>query len=116
MCLKIAILLDFLRLFIPLGQRNWLFWTLHGLIWANIALYGIGTLLETWRCSPREKIWNPLFAGGTCVIGASNLASGVINIVSDILILALPQWVIWNLHITRAKRVGVSLLFVIGFL
>jgi hypothetical protein len=118
MCLKVAILIDWLRLFVPQGQRNWLFWTLHALIWANVIYYGSGTLIEVWRCHPREKIWNPLFEGGSCPIniGANNFVSGIVNIVSDFAILLLPQWVIWNLHITKAKRMGVSLLFVIGLL
>jgi hypothetical protein len=118
MCLKVAIMIDWLHLFVPRGQRNWLFWSLHGLIWANIIYYGSGTLIEIWRCTPREKIWNPLFEGGSCPIniGVNNFVSGIVNIVSDLAILLLPQWVIWNLHATRAKRVGVSLLFLIGVL
>ncbi|PVH99979.1 hypothetical protein DM02DRAFT_628904 [Periconia macrospinosa] len=46
MCLKVAIMIDWLRLFVPTGQRNWLFWSLHSLIWANIIYYASGTLLE----------------------------------------------------------------------
>ncbi|KAH8721494.1 hypothetical protein GQ44DRAFT_829083 [Phaeosphaeriaceae sp. PMI808] len=116
MCLKIAILCDWLRLFVPMGQRSWLFWTFHFLIWANVIYYLSGTFIEIWRCHPREKIWNPVFEGGSCPIdiGANNFVSGLINIVSDVAILALPQWVIWRLQVTHAKRIGISLLFVIG--
>jgi hypothetical protein len=118
MCLKIAILLDWLRLFVPFGQRNWMFWTFHALIWANAIYFVSGTFIEVWRCNPREKIWNPLYEGGSCPIniGANNLSSGLMNIATDVAILALPQWVIWNLHTTRTKRVWVSLLFLIGLL
>ncbi|OAG01211.1 uncharacterized protein CC84DRAFT_1101722, partial [Paraphaeosphaeria sporulosa] len=112
MCLKIAILLDWLRLFVQQGQR-WMFWTLHALIWANIIYYGSGTLIEVWRCHPHEKIWNPLFEGGSYPIniGANNFVSGIVNILSDFAILLLPQRRTWKLHISRPKRLGVSLLF-----
>lgn len=74
------------------------------------------TLLEIWRCIPREKIWNPFFEGGRCYVkmGVTGFASGIVNIVSDFAILLLPQWVIWNLNTSKSKRAGVSVLFVIG--
>ncbi|KAI1390653.1 uncharacterized protein F4822DRAFT_441946 [Hypoxylon trugodes] len=116
MFLKLAILIDWLQVFVPKGQRNAIFWTIHVLIWSNIVFYVSGTLLEIFRCSPRQKIWDPLFEGGTCPVDAntSNFTSGVFNLASDIAILVLPQWVIWNLHMSKAKRVGVSFLFVVG--
>ncbi|CAJ2510099.1 Uu.00g059990.m01.CDS01 [Anthostomella pinea] len=96
--LKVAILVDWLRIFVPMSQRNAIFWIIHALIWSN-------------------KIWDPFFEGGVCHIDDNNsgsFASAILNLASDIGILALPQWVIWNLHMTTAKRIGVSLLFVIG--
>ncbi|KAH8648724.1 hypothetical protein BGZ60DRAFT_570018 [Tricladium varicosporioides] len=94
MLLKVSILLDWLRIFVP----------------------GVGTIVEIFQCNPREKIWNPLFEGGNCPIHmpAHMLASGIINLISDIIILALPQKVIWKLHISRRNKIGVSLLFTIG--
>ncbi|KAK8070253.1 hypothetical protein PG994_006869 [Apiospora phragmitis] len=37
-----------------------------------------------------------------------------INAVIDLFILLLPQGIIWKLHITRQKRVGISLVFALG--
>lgn len=118
MFLKAAILMDWLQIFVPTGQRNLLFWVLHILVWSNILFFTIGTLIELFRCHPRKKIWDPFFVGGSCPIDieANNMASGLINLVSDLAILAAPQWVIWHLHTSRARKVGVSLLFVIGVL
>ncbi|KAI1452812.1 hypothetical protein F4805DRAFT_445932 [Annulohypoxylon moriforme] len=116
MCLKVGILLDWVRIFCPVGTRNFMFWLSHFLIWANIAFYGIGTLVELFQCTPREKIWNPLYEGGSCPINmhAHNFASGMFNIISDLVILAVPQSVIWKIQMTPSKRIGVSLLFTIG--
>ena len=118
MLLKAAILLDWVRIFVVRHQRNVMFWICHGLIWSNVLFYGIGTIVEIFQCTPREKIWNPLFEGGSCPIHmpAHMLASGIINLVSDITILVLPQKIIWKLRISTNKKVGVSLLFAIGIL
>ncbi|KAI0407870.1 hypothetical protein F4802DRAFT_551537 [Xylaria palmicola] len=114
--LKLAILVDWLHIFVPTKERNFVFWSIHVLIWSNVIYYVSGTFLEIFRCWPRQKIWDPLFEGGVCPINidANNFASTIINLVSDLAILAVPQFVIWKLNMSRAKKAGVSLLFVIG--
>lgn len=118
MFVKFAILLDWLRIFIPTGQRNVMYWTIHILIWSNFIYYTSGTFFEKLRCWPTRKIWDPFFVGGSCPINieANNFASTVINLISDIAILIVPQWVIWRINTKKAKKLGVSLLFVIGIL
>lgn len=118
MCLKITILLDWLRLFVPTGQRNVFFWTSHGLIWATIIFYVSGIFLEMFACKPLQMIWEPLFVGGRCTVDldASNASTAIFNLISDVIILALPQWVIWHLNMSREKKMGISLLFAIGIL
>ncbi|KAF2829295.1 hypothetical protein CC86DRAFT_453943 [Ophiobolus disseminans] len=115
MLLKTAILLDWLKIFVPSGQRNAMFWISHIMIWANVLFYGVGTLVEIFQCNPRSKIWNP-FVEGTCPIDmrSHNMAAGVVNLVSDVIILGLPQLVIWKLQMSRASKIGLSLLFAIG--
>ncbi|KAF1914790.1 hypothetical protein BDU57DRAFT_549879 [Ampelomyces quisqualis] len=116
MCIKVAILTNWLRIFVPRGQRNFTFWMLHVMIWSNVVYYIITTITEIFRCWPREKIWDLFYEGGTCTVDveAQNFATSVINFVSDTTILALPQWMIWKLNMSKKKRWGLSLLFVIG--
>jgi hypothetical protein len=117
MLLKVAILLSWVRTFVPMDQRNAMFWTSRILIWCNILFYGIGTTVEIGQCSPREKMWNPLYIGGNCInIDIYMKASGVVNLVSDLVILVLPQAIIWKLRISRGRKVGISLLFAIGLM
>ncbi|KAF2877772.1 hypothetical protein BDV95DRAFT_588804 [Massariosphaeria phaeospora] len=115
MLLKAAILLDWIRIFVPHGQRNAMFWISHAMIWSNVLFYGVGTLVELFQCTPREKIWNPLVEG-SCPINmkSHNIASGVINLVSDLIIIGLPQQMIWKMQISRPTKIGISLLFAIG--
>ncbi|ESZ94754.1 hypothetical protein SBOR_4866 [Sclerotinia borealis F-4128] len=111
MFVKLAILMDWLRIFVPMRQRNAMFWAIHVLIWCNVVYYVSGTFLEIFRCWPTRKIWDPFFEGGSCPINieANNFASTLINLVSDLGILILPQWIIWRLNTTRARRLGAGM-------
>jgi hypothetical protein len=97
---------------VPTGTRNVLFWILHTLIWANAVFYFIGTFIEAFQCPPRD-VGTP-----RCNIDVVtyNLASGIINVISDLTILIAPHWVIWKLNMSSARKIGVSLLFLIGAL
>ncbi|KAI1751060.1 hypothetical protein F4782DRAFT_506625 [Xylaria castorea] len=110
--LKIAILLDWIHTFVPTGTRNVLFWILHSLIWSNAIFYLIGTFIEAFQCPPEDV------GTSKCNIDVAkyNLASGVINVVSDLTILIAPHWVIWKLNLSKIRKIGVSVLFLIGAL
>ncbi|KAI0966495.1 hypothetical protein F4678DRAFT_484124 [Xylaria arbuscula] len=110
--LKIAILIDWIHTFVPTGTRNALFWILHTLIWSNAVFYLIGTFIEAFQCPP-EDVGTP-----RCNINVPsyNIASGVINVISDLTILFAPHWVIWKLNLSRVRKIGVSVLFLIGAL
>lgn len=116
MLLKIAILIDWAHLFNPLKKRNLMCWAIRILLVANVVYYIIATFLETFRCTPQRKIWDIFYEGGSCHVDVVvlNLAASVVNVVSDVAILALPQWVIWRLNMTRPAKFGVSVLFLIG--
>lgn len=96
----------------PTGTRNTLFWTLVGLIVSNAVFYFIGTFIEAFQCPPEDANTS----GCPIDVVKYNVASGIINVVSDLTILIAPHWVIWNLNLSRARKMGVSLLFLIGFL
>ncbi|KAI1425508.1 hypothetical protein F5Y12DRAFT_369369 [Xylaria sp. FL1777] len=110
--LKIAILYDWMYIFVPAGTKNALFWILHALIWANAVFYLIGTFIEAFQCPP-EEVGTP-----KCNIDVAkyNLSSGIINVISDLTILIAPHWVIWRLNLSRVRKIGVSVLFLIGAL
>ncbi|KAI0428664.1 hypothetical protein F5Y09DRAFT_357612 [Xylaria sp. FL1042] len=110
--LKIAVLIDWMHTFVPTGTRNGLYWILHTLIWSNAVFYLIGTFIEAFQCPP-EDVGTP-----KCNIDVAkyNAASGVINVVSDLTILIAPHWVIWKLNLSRIRKIGVSILFLIGAL
>lgn len=118
MFVKVAILVDWAHLFNPLRERNSMFWAVRILVAANVVYYITAAFLETFRCTPQKKVWDVFYKGGYCPVNVVvlNLVASIINLISDVAILALPQWVIWRLNMTRAIRAGVSVLFLIGIL
>ncbi|KAJ8131278.1 hypothetical protein O1611_g2346 [Lasiodiplodia mahajangana] len=108
--LKVAILLDWIHTFVPDGTRNSLFWILTTLIVTNSIFYFIGTFIEAFQCPTGEMTIS------TCNIDVTkyNIASGIINVISDLTILIAPHWVIWRLRLSTPRKIGISLLFTIG--
>ncbi|KAF2727281.1 hypothetical protein EJ04DRAFT_570519 [Polyplosphaeria fusca] len=116
--LKTAILLDWIHIFAPSpGLRTRFYRASVGIMTINILFY-IGCILaEIFACSPREKLWNVLLPG-RCDVNtyAINVVSSVFNFVIDLVMLALPQGLIWRLQLSLKKKIALSLLFVLGVL
>ncbi|KAI0839862.1 hypothetical protein F5Y06DRAFT_264875 [Hypoxylon sp. FL0890] len=114
--LKAAILLEWARIFGP-GSRRSFRWTCYILAAVNAAYYIINVSLECTSCTPRAYYWDKTIPGGHCTDAAVlDLVSAVVNLIFDLAILILPQGVIWRLNMSRRKRVGVSVVFIIGLL
>ncbi len=113
---KTAILLDWLHIFVPQRTRNVMAWSIYIIITLNCLYYTAGTLVMLFSCSPRKRIWDKTVPG-TCINSmAAFVAAGVVNMVSDFVMLIIPQKIIWSLHLSRGRRAGISSLFAIGLL
>ncbi|KAI1202871.1 hypothetical protein F5X97DRAFT_191629 [Nemania serpens] len=115
--LKVAILLDWMTLFVPRGRRPIFWWLCQALLWANIIFYLTLFVLAQLICMPISLFWNP-FTKGHCAPNGrvAEITSAAINLVSDVVIFVLPQTTIWNLHTTQGKRVGIAAIFAIGLI
>ena len=113
--IKLAILLEFLRIFSP-GKNHSTCWIYHSLIWLNFSFYIIVISLWTFQCQPIEKSWKPWIDGQCLKKIDTYIAGACFNSASDILLLILPQRVIWNLQMSVKKRIGVSAIFLVGLL
>jgi hypothetical protein len=113
---KVTVLLQLLDIFVPRQTSNasrwYSLWTLIGL---NTVFFTTLMFLEIFQCRPREKIWNPMIAG-TCInINQTFVATGVINVIDDWVILILPLVWTWKLRLRTKQKIGVSLIFATGF-
>ncbi|KAI8633209.1 hypothetical protein F5Y19DRAFT_471475 [Xylariaceae sp. FL1651] len=114
--LKSAILLEWVRLFVPGKTRNAFFWTCNAVAIINALYYTANIIVENVSCTPKAYWWDKSLTGH-CLNGTVlALISATVNLTFDIIILILPQKVIWNLNMPVSRRLGVSVIFVIGLL
>ncbi|KAK3937136.1 hypothetical protein QBC46DRAFT_393350 [Diplogelasinospora grovesii] len=114
MCMKAAILLEWLHLFCPTGERNTFFWAAWAVLCVNTLFYAAGIFAENLSCIPYQGIWDKTIPARCLDQKVLDVASACINLASDICILVLPQPIIWGLQISLHKKIGVSLIFAMG--
>ncbi|KAL8760616.1 MAG: hypothetical protein Q9184_003206 [Pyrenodesmia sp. 2 TL-2023] len=85
------------------------------LIWVNVVFYFLQTFLLIFAFSPRRKAWDPPVVGGRGIDAfALSTAAGMVNAVSDLGALILPQLSVWRLQMTRKKKIQISAVFLVG--
>ncbi|KAK8857030.1 hypothetical protein PGQ11_012942 [Apiospora arundinis] len=112
---KAAVLVEWARMFVPAG-RDLFFWTCYTTLSTNGLLY-VAAIIAGWlTCTPQRKLWRP-WEAGHC-IGRKKLDGTVVvlNLVFDLVILFLPQRVIWKLHTTQRHKLGIAFLLSVGVL
>ena len=116
--IKLSILLQYLRIFVPTRKGNMFVYVgVHLCIWTNLLFYLFHTVFEIAACTPRKEIWDPLIKTRHCYnTGAVLQASGLFNIVSDFAILILPMPCVWRLCLPLKKKILMTMIFATGFL
>ncbi|KAI1429666.1 hypothetical protein F5Y12DRAFT_795194 [Xylaria sp. FL1777] len=114
--LKVAILLEWARIFAPPGARGLFYKMCHILLWMNVLFYGSKILLINLECIPHRAIWDKTIPAKCLDQKIVYLVAAAIGVISHIFILALPQTIIWKLKMNMKKKVGVSLIFTVGVL
>lgn len=105
------------KIFAPIRQVNALmFYGAWTLIVITFLYYTIGTSFTIWGCSPRAKYWNPFIEGHCVNQHAVVKAAASFNISSDVLILLLPSWSIWQLHVSLRKKLQIFAMMAMGLL
>ena len=111
---KASILLLYLRVFSPAQSLRIV---IHLFLWAHILCYIAGFFVAVFNCSPRDAIWNPYVRNIKCHdTRALNVASAVINVVSDFAILFIPILTVWNLKMQQKHKVRTVAIFATGLL
>ncbi|KAI1453479.1 hypothetical protein F4805DRAFT_443350 [Annulohypoxylon moriforme] len=113
---KTAILLEWVRIFSPHRANKLFFWASYLMIVLNILLYISSIISSAITCIPHASIWYP-WIPGTCINRkALGLFTAFFNVIMDLMILLLPQKIIWTLQMTTARKFGISLIFSVGIL
>ncbi|KAF1932126.1 uncharacterized protein M421DRAFT_285051 [Didymella exigua CBS 183.55] len=117
--LKICLVLQIRRIFMPhnrsLHARPAVLWTIDSFLALNVMFYIALLLFQFLACRPLALSWNPLVAG-TCVKDklVVHIVSASINTASDLIIVILPQPVIWRLELSKKRKWGLSAVFLLG--
>lgn len=65
--IKLSILLQYLRVFVPNRKGNMrLFVAIQIVIWSSFLFYFADTVFAISLCSPQERVWNKLITTGHC--------------------------------------------------
>lgn len=111
---KASALLFLRRIFPPQASPKWFnisLWVGHALnlLW----LIGIcfGTL---FMCQPIAKYWNTSLPGH-CGSTSSLFIGGVVHSAIDLFILLLPLPRLWYLHMGWGQKVGITIVFLLGY-
>lgn len=92
----------------------------------RIQAYILGAITISWaiaiilvcifQCSPVSKAWNPALPGECLDLKGSFIGNAVPNIVTDVLILALPIRYVWKMVPDRTLRWQLTIVFLLGSL
>ncbi|KAI0468006.1 hypothetical protein F4859DRAFT_492379 [Xylaria cf. heliscus] len=113
---KAAILLDWIKIFVPAGTRPAFFWVCYVVMGINTAFYIASLALANAVCRPLQHFWDPLVEGHCGNGRIADVISAVFNSAADIIILILPQTIIWKLHMAPEKKFGIAAIFAIGLI
>ncbi|KAI1746006.1 hypothetical protein F4680DRAFT_400001 [Xylaria scruposa] len=116
LAIKAAIILEWFRIFNPMGERNTFFWLGYTILVLNTLFYASALFIVNLTCIPQERIWDKTVPGRCIDVKEYCIATAAFNVLSDIFILILPQRVVWRLQMTTKRKIGISLIFAVGIL
>lgn len=111
---KVSILLLYLRVFV----RPW-FQTVCLIIMGVVVAFTTGTVFASiFQCTPVEYAFNKnIRGGGHCInLTAFWFANAAFNILSDIVIIIIPTFVIKTLQLPKRSKVALCAVFALGTL
>jgi len=109
-------MVEWLGMFVSRGTRNWFFWVSWVLISIQVAFAIAAVIALNLACIPTKKKWE-FWVPGKCINAHTiETVSATFQLVSDCIVLILPQKAIWDLQMNWKKKLGVSVIFSLGVL
>ncbi|KAI4180657.1 MAG: hypothetical protein LQ348_005166 [Seirophora lacunosa] len=111
--IKISILLLYIRIFGRLRYFKILAYIIgvFSICWAIMVI-----LVCAFQCRPVQLVWDKSVSG-TCINAPLFFIIGSApNVFTDFVLLVLPLPAVWNLHTTRAQKISLTVIFLLGSL
>ncbi|KAI0973693.1 hypothetical protein F4678DRAFT_425557 [Xylaria arbuscula] len=109
-CVKLSILSLYTTLFPNPKFQKVSYGTM--VVSATFFIYVFLTAFVT--CTPVQFNWDKSIPGGTCGQSVPFLVSGILNVVIDAFIVALPMPMLFNLQLSLYKKFSVAVMFSLG--
>ncbi|THZ29490.1 hypothetical protein D6C89_01993 [Aureobasidium pullulans] len=109
--IKMSILMLYRRLF-PINNFKYLWW---GCLFCTVG-YGLGAIFSSlFACVPVRANWDLTVEADRCIDKkAFYIGNGVMNIITDLMILALPIPIVWRLSLELRQKIILSVVFTLG--
>lgn len=92
----------------------------------NIAVYAVGAFVVAWyisiqitaiaQCLPINYYWNRAGEGHCIENNNFYIALAALNLLTDVVILIIPIPLVWHLNTSRSKKIGLTVVFLLGTL
>ncbi|KAK1622227.1 integral membrane protein [Colletotrichum phormii] len=110
---KVSLLIFYFRL----SPQRWF----KRAVWISLAIiagYSIGIFIAlVFACDPIAMSWDVTITEGTCINRPSlYIATAAANIISDLILFALPLPIVVKLQIPRRQKIGLFFIFAVGSL
>lgn len=90
----------------------------------KIAVWSVGAFIILWllamvfgttfQCTPIDFAWNKSQPGHCLNVATLFVTLGIINAVTDIIIVVMPLPLIWKLRLPKGRRIGVCGIFALS--
>lgn len=112
MCTKTSLLLLYLRVF-------WVHEYVRVSCYATlgiVVLWSVASILATmFQCIPVQAAWDEAITSKVCInSNAQWYQYGIINIITDVMILSLPVREVLRLHTSKSEKYGLLVTFLVG--
>ncbi|KAI0198477.1 hypothetical protein F4808DRAFT_435940 [Astrocystis sublimbata] len=118
--MKVAILIEWIHIFVPLGTRTPMFWSYHAMIWIVVLTTVVILILINVSCPDYKTHWETEVPdqcpGRRLPKGEIAVALSGTNFVADVLIFILPQRTIWRLNMPTRQKLVISAFFAVGLI
>lgn len=112
---KISILLFYLRIFPEKRFR----YMVYGGIFLCFGYMVAFVSVSIWQCIPISGAWtnwDGTFTGHCNNINLQGWTSAAFNIILDLIVIILPLPELWKMKMSIQKKIGIMLMFSVGFL
>ncbi|PYI11753.1 hypothetical protein BO78DRAFT_413562 [Aspergillus sclerotiicarbonarius CBS 121057] len=112
--IKSSVMLFFTRIFGSKRSFRICVFVVMVLVW----IWAISVILETLLlCRPLAYNWDMTISNGVCGNrNATYVVAGTLNLITDLMVMALPLPHIWKLQLSIPKRLALSFVFCLGLL